>query len=198
MTITIQQIKKVTADFFGITLVEIDGARRSRHIVRPRQIAMHCAVQLTRHSLPTIASHFGNRDHTTVMHANTKVVELIAADATIKADVDAIVSICGKLAAPQNAEDHARELAAKNKVAKSIEELEAEAQTLTGKITALNKHLAQLEKSNDPIIAVIAAINAYDDAQFGMGELQASKAVFSACHALKKFFPLDPTSQKAN
>ena len=88
MGITIKKIKQVTADHFGISLVELDGVRRSRHIVRPRQIAMHCAVQLTRHSLPTIAEHFGKRDHTTVMHANKVIQERMDRDDEFEEIVD--------------------------------------------------------------------------------------------------------------
>jgi chromosomal replication initiator protein len=45
------------------------SARRSRDVVRPRQIAMFLAKALTSRSLPEIGRRFGGRDHTTVLHA---------------------------------------------------------------------------------------------------------------------------------
>ncbi|OYV58785.1 MAG: hypothetical protein B7X01_03480, partial [Acidiphilium sp. 21-62-4] len=59
----------------------------------PRQVAMYLAKQLTSRSLPEIGRKFGNRDHTTVMHAVAKVTELMAADTDFAQDVDLLKRI---------------------------------------------------------------------------------------------------------
>ena len=58
-----------------------------RNLTLPRHIAMSIAKQLTSHSLPTIGDAFGGRDHTTVLHACKKIVELCATDNKIKDDL---------------------------------------------------------------------------------------------------------------
>ena len=67
--------------------------RRARDIVRPRQVAMYLAKDLTNHSYPQIGSRFGGRDHTTVMHAVRKVEDLIAEDKQFADDVGMIRSL---------------------------------------------------------------------------------------------------------
>ena len=66
----------------------MSSARRARAVARPRQVAMYLAKQLTSRSLPEIGRKFGNRDHTTVMHAVTRVTELIGVDAAFAEDVE--------------------------------------------------------------------------------------------------------------
>jgi len=67
-------------------VADLLSPRRTRTITRPRQIAMALAKELTTHSLPEIGDAFGGRDHTTVLHACRKVVELKDADSRIKED----------------------------------------------------------------------------------------------------------------
>lgn len=66
---TISRIQRAVAEHFGIALIEMTSARRSREVARPRQIAMYLARELTACSYPEIGRRFGNRDHTTVIHA---------------------------------------------------------------------------------------------------------------------------------
>jgi chromosomal replication initiator protein len=86
--VSIQEIQKRVAEHFNIRVAEMSSARRARNIARPRQIAMYLAKQLTSKSLPDIGRHFGDRDHTTVMHAVSRVTELISQDAAFAEDVD--------------------------------------------------------------------------------------------------------------
>ncbi|HQT72696.1 MAG TPA: chromosomal replication initiator protein DnaA [Acidiphilium sp.] len=86
--ITIEEIQKQVAEHYNIRISEMSSARRARNIARPRQIAMYLAKQLTSRSLPEIGRKFGNRDHTTVMHAVAKVTELIDADPDFAEDVE--------------------------------------------------------------------------------------------------------------
>jgi chromosomal replication initiator protein len=86
--VTIQEIQKKVAEHWNIKISEMSSARRSRNIARPRQVAMYLAKQLTSKSLPDIGRHFGDRDHTTVMHAVSRVTELIGTDAAFAEDVE--------------------------------------------------------------------------------------------------------------
>ncbi len=86
--VSIQEIQKKVADHYNIRIAEMSSARRARNIARPRQVAMYLAKQLTSKSLPDIGRHFGDRDHTTVMHAVSRVSELISQDAAFGEDVE--------------------------------------------------------------------------------------------------------------
>lgn len=86
--VTIEEIQKRVAEHYNIRIADMHSARRARAVARPRQIAMWLAKQLTARSLPDIGRKFGNRDHTTVMHAVKKVEELRALDAAFCEDVD--------------------------------------------------------------------------------------------------------------
>ncbi|MBC7801894.1 MAG: chromosomal replication initiator protein DnaA [Gemmatimonadaceae bacterium] len=79
--VTIEEIQKRVAEHWNIRLADMSSARRARAVARPRQVAMYLAKQLTSRSLPEIGRKFGNRDHTTVMHAVSRVTELMEQDA---------------------------------------------------------------------------------------------------------------------
>ncbi len=68
----------VTAAYFGLTVEDLCGSSRSRVLVNARQIAMYLCRELTEQSLPKIGQAFGGRDHTTVMHAERKIRNLMA------------------------------------------------------------------------------------------------------------------------
>jgi chromosomal replication initiator protein len=74
--ISIDNIQRLTAEYYNIKISDILSKRRSRTIARPRQMAMFLAKELTNHSLPEIGEAFGGRDHTTVLHACKRIVEL--------------------------------------------------------------------------------------------------------------------------
>jgi chromosomal replication initiator protein len=86
--VTIEEIQKKVAEHFSIRLTDMASARRARAVARPRQVAMFLAKQLTTRSLPEIGRKFGNRDHTTVMHAVSRVTELMERDGTFAEDVE--------------------------------------------------------------------------------------------------------------
>jgi len=86
--VTIEEIQKRVAEHYNIRLTDMSSPRRARAVARPRQIAMYLAKQLTSRSLPEIGRKFGNRDHTTVMHACAKVGELMERDAAFAEDVE--------------------------------------------------------------------------------------------------------------
>jgi chromosomal replication initiator protein len=85
--VSVDNIQKTVADYYKIKVADMFSKKRVRSIARPRQVAMALAKELTHLSLPDIGEAFGNRDHTTVLHACRKIVELRAADPDINRDV---------------------------------------------------------------------------------------------------------------
>jgi chromosomal replication initiator protein len=86
---TIDEIQKKVAEYFNISVKELQSSRRARTVARPRQIAMYLAKQLTSRSLPEIGRKF-DRDHTTVMHAVRKVEELIVEDQSLAENIEVL------------------------------------------------------------------------------------------------------------
>jgi chromosomal replication initiator protein len=78
--VKIEDIQRVVSKHFNVTKADLLSARRTRTVVRPRQIAMYLAKALTPRSLPEIGRRFGNRDHTTVLHAVRKIEEMASSD----------------------------------------------------------------------------------------------------------------------
>jgi chromosomal replication initiator protein len=76
--ITSATIMAQTAAYFGLSMEDLCGSSRSRVLVTARQIAMYLCRELTDLSLPKIGQQFGGRDHTTVMHADRKIRQLMA------------------------------------------------------------------------------------------------------------------------
>ena len=76
--ITAALIIAQTAAYFGLSIDELTGPSRGRHLVMARQIAMYLCRELTDLSLPKIGAQFGNRAHTTVMYADRKINQLLA------------------------------------------------------------------------------------------------------------------------
>jgi chromosomal replication initiator protein len=84
--VNMDNIRKVVAEYYDVTIKDMMGRKRTRSIARPRQIAMALSRELTSDSFPEIGQSFGGRDHTTVMHACDKVNELRAADPAFDKD----------------------------------------------------------------------------------------------------------------
>ncbi|MDQ3778308.1 MAG: DnaA/Hda family protein, partial [Actinomycetota bacterium] len=81
--ISIKRIQDTVSQRFGLPVSELCGDRRSQNIVYPRQVAMYLARELTDSSLPRIGKEFGGRDHTTVIHATSKIARLIREDRSV-------------------------------------------------------------------------------------------------------------------
>ncbi|GAA0324318.1 chromosomal replication initiator protein DnaA [Psychrobacter aestuarii] len=88
--VNMDNIRKVVAEYYDVSVKDIMGRKRTRHIARPRQIAMALARELTGDSYPDIGQSFGGRDHTTVMHACDKVAQLRATDPAFDKDYKAL------------------------------------------------------------------------------------------------------------
>lgn len=91
--VTIDDIQRQVASYYNVKITELHGARRSRNIVRPRQIAMYLVKQLTSKSFPDIGRAFGGRDHTTVIHAVKAVEKLSSEDQTVADDLTLLEKI---------------------------------------------------------------------------------------------------------
>lgn len=90
--ITVATIQQETADYYAVTVDDLCGSSRSRQLVTARQIAMYLCRELTDLSLPKIGQAFGGRDHTTVMHADRKIRQLLGERRAIYNQVTEITS----------------------------------------------------------------------------------------------------------
>jgi len=81
--VSINRIQELVSERFGLSLTELCSDRRSQNIVYPRQVAMYLSRELTDSSLPKIGKEFGGRDHTTVIHATSKIARLIREDRSV-------------------------------------------------------------------------------------------------------------------
>ncbi len=72
-TVSCESIKKTVCKSFNIKVSDMESAKRTRNLAFPRQIAMYLCREMTQSSLPKIGEAFGDRDHTTVMHACDKI-----------------------------------------------------------------------------------------------------------------------------
>lgn len=83
---SIENIQQTVAEYYKLRVTDLLSKKRTRDIVRPRQLAMFFAKEYTNLSLPRIGNRFGGRDHTTVLHACRKITDLLQTDAKIKED----------------------------------------------------------------------------------------------------------------
>ncbi|HSE30921.1 MAG TPA: chromosomal replication initiator protein DnaA [Pyrinomonadaceae bacterium] len=82
--ITIQQIQKLVASTYKLSVDELLSKNNSRHISHPRQIAMYLCKHLTKSSYPEIGRAFGGKHHTTVIHSVEKIETLVGSDETLQ------------------------------------------------------------------------------------------------------------------
>ena len=88
--LTIDRIQNVVSDFYNVTLDDMKGKRRDKHIVFPRQVAMYLVRDETPSSLPAIGQAFGGRDHTTALHSIEKIANEIKEDERLRYEVESI------------------------------------------------------------------------------------------------------------
>jgi chromosomal replication initiator protein len=97
--ITVGTIMTETADYFRVSVDDLCGASRSRMLVNARQIAMYLCRELTDLSLPKIGQEFGGRDHTTVMHAERKIRQLMGERRALYDQINELTGIVRRAAA---------------------------------------------------------------------------------------------------
>ncbi len=90
-TISIENIQKVVADHYAISISDIKSKKRDRKFVIPRQIALYIARQLTEYSFPELGNEFGGRDHTTAMHSYEKVEEQLKTDSSLNSTIQLLI-----------------------------------------------------------------------------------------------------------
>ncbi|NDC82086.1 chromosomal replication initiator protein DnaA [bacterium] len=90
--LTITHIKRKVCDYFNVSNVDLCSKGRTRELTYARQIAMYLARELTNVSLPKIGENFGDRDHSTVMHACDKVKTLLVNDPETKSIINLLIS----------------------------------------------------------------------------------------------------------
>ena len=88
--IDINDIQKQSAKHYNITVSDLSSKSRKQHMVLARQMAIFIAHELTTLSLTNIGKHFGNRDHSTVLHAIKKIEKKLLEQAETKNDYDLI------------------------------------------------------------------------------------------------------------
>jgi hypothetical protein len=93
----IRDIQQAVCLHYGVTLADLLSPRRPASIVRPRQVAVYLARELTLLSLPQIGARFGGRDHSTVLVTHRKISRLIASSARLAVEVE---TLRAKLTAP--------------------------------------------------------------------------------------------------
>jgi chromosomal replication initiator protein len=82
--VSVQQIQKLVASTYKLTIDELISKNNARQISHPRQVAMYLCKHLTKHSYPEIGRAFGGKHHTTVMHSVEKIEALVATDETLQ------------------------------------------------------------------------------------------------------------------
>lgn len=90
VALSAENIRDAVAKYYEISAKDMVSKKRSRHIARPRQMAMALIRELTKNSFPEIGQVFGGRDHTTVMHACEKIAELKSSDLTTQKDYESL------------------------------------------------------------------------------------------------------------
>jgi chromosomal replication initiator protein len=89
--ITVDLIKKVVSNHYGIRIEEMDSKKRTRAISFPRQVAMYISRELTDLSLPQIGNRFGGRDHSTILHGYDKIKNKMTEEANFKRTIDTLI-----------------------------------------------------------------------------------------------------------
>ena len=92
LSITINGIQRVVADYFSLTPADLKGKKRTKTISFPRQVAMYVSRSLTDCSTTEVGLEFGGRDHTTVMHACQRINERLGTDATLEPTLQKIMN----------------------------------------------------------------------------------------------------------
>lgn len=90
-TITIENIQKVVAEHYNVSVSDLKSKKKDRKFVIPRQISIYICCSLTEYSTTEIGNEFGGRDHTTIMHARDKVESLLKTDSSMNSTVNLLI-----------------------------------------------------------------------------------------------------------
>ena len=87
----VSTIQKVVSSHFNIKISDLKSNRKQKRVVLPRQICMYLTRRLTKMSFPEIGSHFGGKDHSTIIYAVNKIKNQLNQDKNIKNTIDNII-----------------------------------------------------------------------------------------------------------
>ena len=93
--LTVENIQSRVAEYYNLKISDLKSKRRHKNLATPRQIAMYLCKTHLEVSFPELGSKFGGKDHTTVMHAVSKIKRCVQNDVTIRSDVDELIKILG-------------------------------------------------------------------------------------------------------
>jgi chromosomal replication initiator protein len=88
ITLTVADVQRVVAAYFGISLAELVSGSRAARFAWPRQLAIHLAREMTHASLSSVGTAFGGRNHTTIRYACTRVADRLHADPETAATIE--------------------------------------------------------------------------------------------------------------
>ena len=88
----IEQVQKVVAERYNLTIEDIKGKKRNANITVPRQIAMYICRNILNEPLMKIGTEFGGKDHTTVMHSVNKIEQVLKEDSKLEIEINSIVN----------------------------------------------------------------------------------------------------------
>jgi chromosomal replication initiator protein len=91
--IPIAVIKQEVCKFYGLSMADLVGNKRSQAIVYPRQVAMYLSREMTDLSLPRIGAEFGGRDHSTVLHATNKITKMLSDQREVYSQVQTLTNL---------------------------------------------------------------------------------------------------------
>ena len=97
--VRIEDIQRIVARHYNVSKTELLSNRRTRTIVKPRQVAMYLSKVMTPRSLPEIGRRFGGRDHTTVLHAVRKIENLTGTDEKLEQELELLRRLINEQAA---------------------------------------------------------------------------------------------------
>ncbi len=88
----IEQVMKIVAERYNLTIEDLKGKKRNANITMPRQIAMYVCRNVLNEPLMKIGNEFGGKDHTTVMHSVSKIEKELKKDSKLEIEINSIVS----------------------------------------------------------------------------------------------------------
>ncbi len=91
--VTVEKVQKLVADYFGLKVSDLKSPKKIKQIVRPRHISMYICRKLTKASFPEIGSHFGGRDHSSVIYASKKMEKEIKKDPLLAQQIEKITGL---------------------------------------------------------------------------------------------------------
>lgn len=92
---TIHNIQNVVANHFDITVMDMVSARRTKHLILPRHVALYLTKTMTEFSYPVIGRYFGGRDHSTIIHAVEKIEARMVSEPDLKRTIDGLRGLFG-------------------------------------------------------------------------------------------------------